>query len=243
MNIATVVEGPTDRLVLKAIINHLYPGEHRYFDLQPIGSDTFGETGTGWKGVRNWCRQTWQRQDSSLSKVLSEMAGPPLDLLVIHIDADIATASDLQAGLPEPLPIVQTPCPPVLATIDNLRLVITRWLNFNQFIELPPQVLITVPAQDMENWIFAALYPNDELCQSADYGCTHTSSRHPGYRLTLSRYGKLLSRKDGTIKKSQHRYQAILPQFVENWAQVCRICTQAQQFAQELHAKLVDPQL
>ena len=32
MNIATVVEGPTDRLALKAIVNHLYPGEHRYIN-------------------------------------------------------------------------------------------------------------------------------------------------------------------------------------------------------------------
>src|SRR5688500_7267634 len=119
MNIATVVEGPTDRLVLKAINNHLYPGEHRYFDLQPTGSDAFDESGTGWKGVRKWCRQTWQRQDSSLAKIISATVSPPLDLLVIQVDADIATVANLQTDLPEPLPAVQSPCPPVLATIEN----------------------------------------------------------------------------------------------------------------------------
>lgn len=84
MNIGTVVEGPSDRLVLKALLDKLLPGEHRYFALQP--PLTFGETGTGWKGVRRWCQQTWQLEDSSLKKILSSGVAVPLDLLVIHLD-------------------------------------------------------------------------------------------------------------------------------------------------------------
>ena len=90
MNVATVVEGPTDRLVLHAILDKLLPGDptqHRYFPLQP--TPTFGQTGTGWKGVRRWCHQTWQRPGSSLDRLISGSAGPPLDLLVIHLDADV----------------------------------------------------------------------------------------------------------------------------------------------------------
>ena len=43
-------QGPTDRLVLKAVLGKLIPGQHRYLPLQP--TPTFGETGSGWKGVR-----------------------------------------------------------------------------------------------------------------------------------------------------------------------------------------------
>lgn len=92
MNIGTVVEGPTDRLVLQAILDRLLPGEHRYLPLQPPA--TFGERGTGWKGVRRWCRETWQRSGSDLDRLLAGDTGPALDLLVIHVDADIADEPD-----------------------------------------------------------------------------------------------------------------------------------------------------
>lgn len=87
MNIGTVVEGPSDRLVLQALLDHLCPGQHRYFPLQP--TETFGETGTGWKGVRPWCRETWQRPNFSPDKLLSGDTGPPLDLLVIQVDSEL----------------------------------------------------------------------------------------------------------------------------------------------------------
>lgn len=48
MKIGTIVEGPTDRQLLKAIINKLCPGEHDFRDLQPADmGESFGETGAG----------------------------------------------------------------------------------------------------------------------------------------------------------------------------------------------------
>ena len=60
MIIGTVVEGPTDRLVLQAVLSKLIPGQHRYLPLQP--TPTLGEMGSGWKGVRRWCRETCPSQ-------------------------------------------------------------------------------------------------------------------------------------------------------------------------------------
>src|SRR5689334_15359879 len=111
MNIATVVEGPTDHLVIMAILDELFPGEHLYLPLQP--SNPPDETGTGWKGVRRWCLQTWQRDGSSLDKLISGDVGAPLDLLIIQVDAEIVRNGDLQEGRADPVEIGEPLCPPI----------------------------------------------------------------------------------------------------------------------------------
>lgn len=232
MNVATVVEGPTDRLVLEAVLDRLLPGDptdHRYFPLQP--TPTFGETGTGWKGVRRWCRQTWKRPGSSLDVIISGSADPPLDLLVIHVDADIAYENDLQEGEEEPVLNVQQPCPPASATADQLQRVITCWLRCNS---LPPQVILVIPAQDTESWTFAALFPSDGLCEREDYECIRSGRNHPGYRLTLKKYGKLFKRTDGEIKKHERDYRRVATRIAETWNTVRCICIQAERFTQDV---------
>lgn len=224
MNIATVVEGPTDRLVLQAVLDGLFPGEHRYFPLQP--SVTFGEMGTGWKGVRRWCRETWQRE-SDLSQLLSNATGVALDLLVIHIDADVAAEPDLQEGDAPIISDVAYPCPPITATVEQLRKVVLRWLHLDI---MPPQVILAVPAQDTENWTFAALFSDDPLCARPDYECTHKGQAHPGFCLTLKKYGRLLRRADRRIQKPQRDYARVVPHIVANWSRVREICSQAEQF-------------
>jgi hypothetical protein len=230
MIIATVVEGPTDRLVLEAILSKLIPGEHRFLALQP--TTTFGETGTGWKGVRRWCRETWQRAGSSLGTILSSAVGPPLDLLVIHVDASIASETDLQADEDLPVEEVQLPCPPAIATASRLRQVIAHWLRCGD--SFPPQVILAIPAQDTESWTFAALFPNDPLCARPDYECIRSGRDHPAYRLTLAKYGRLLQRSEGRIKKPERNYRAVAPKISDVWETVCRICSQAERFSEDI---------
>ncbi len=224
MNIGTVVEGPTDRLVLQAVLDKLLPGENRYFPLQP--GVTFGATGTGWKGVRSWCQETWQRQGSSLDQIISGETGAPLDLLVIHIDADIAAEDDLQND-GGPVIDVQRPCPPAAATAAKLRQVVARWLHRDV---LPFPVVLAIPAQNTETWVFAALYPDDELCSRKDYECITS----PAYFLTLTRYGKLLRRTTGRIKKPVSRYRRVAPHVAAAWETVRRICPQAERFTTDV---------
>jgi hypothetical protein len=220
MIIGTVVEGPTDRLVLQTVITKLIPGEHRFLPLQPL--PTLGETGAGWKGVRRWCRQTWQVDGSSLDLILATPTS--MDLLVIHVDADVAGEADLQEDDNDPITDVDQPCPPAKATVDRLAQVISHWLDRNT---LPPQVLLAIPAQDIENWTFAALFPTDPLCAQPDYECTKKGTNWPCYKLTLKRYGKLLQRSNGEIKKPVRRYEAKLEAIAEAWEMVCIICPQA----------------
>jgi hypothetical protein len=227
MNIGTVVEGPTDRLLLEAVLNHLLPGEHRFFPLQP--AETLGRTGSGWKGVRRWCNETWQREHSSLNKLLSGATGPALDLLVIHVDADIASEQELQQD--EAFPIMPQPCPPVSETVAQLEALILHWLRLEAS---PSSLIFAIPAQDTETWTFAALFPDDELCSQNDYECLYKGKDHPGYRLTLKAYGKLLRRSAGTIKKPRRQYERLCPQIVAAWDDVCALCSQAKKFTVEV---------
>lgn len=240
MIIATIVEGPSDHEVIKTIVNRLLPGSHRYLPLQPVsslnenGEVAYGETGTGWKGVRRWCRETWQRSESSLDALLESVDNAPIDLLIMHIDADIVENEDLQDGSDDPIDLANTPCPPIRETVENLKHVILNWLNRQT---LPPQVAFMIPSQDTENWVFAALYSSDPLCLQEDYECIKTGSRqreHPGYLLTLEKYGRLLRYRDGKIKKSGRMYQNLLPPLSTHWDNVCSISSQAQNFSQDV---------
>ena len=48
--IGIVSEGPTDYLVLKAVIDRITGEENRYLSLQPE-PDLLGRYGNGWKGI------------------------------------------------------------------------------------------------------------------------------------------------------------------------------------------------
>jgi hypothetical protein len=86
LTIGLVAEGPTDTMLLKALIDMLLLGRHRYVEIQPKPSKTgaFGEYGGGWHGVRAWCQTL--AKDSRKRKAHLQ----PLDMLIIHVDADVA---------------------------------------------------------------------------------------------------------------------------------------------------------
>ena len=231
MKIGTIVEGSTDRLLLKAIIDHIYPGQHTYHDLQPADrGETFGERGSGWKGVRRFCFDVHQQLNNTLSNFIVDYA---FDLLVIHVDADIANESDLQDGIDEPIIDVSQSCPPVYPTVIKSRQVIMKWLQVEED-QLPPQVIFAIPAQDSEHWVFATLFPDDEMCKESKYECVHEHHQRPAYKLSLQKYGSIVRRKKGKLKKSILRYRLILPDVVAGWRDACKICTQAQLFTDEL---------
>jgi len=231
VKIGTIVEGPTDRLLLEAIIAKLYSGDHVYLPLQPLDiGASFDRSGTGWKGVRSYCFGT------DISKLITDYQ---IDLLIIHLDADAASESDLQRGMIHPVENVSQPCPPILPTAENLEDVIAKWLNLASADNFPSEVILAIPSQDTENWVFAALFPNDTLCCQSDYECTHKGNNHhhPGFLMTLKKYGKKLKRKGNEIKKPQRYYRQISGDVADNWNKVCEFCSQARRFNDELMYK------
>ena len=68
LRIAAAVEGPTDAIVLEAVLKALLQDADFVFQtLQPEGSAAFGNTGVGWVGVYRWIRQSASEGGGSVS--------------------------------------------------------------------------------------------------------------------------------------------------------------------------------
>ena len=80
--IGIVSEGPTDYLVLKAVIDKITGEENRYLSLQPE-PNMLGRYGNGWKGVWRWCRET-----ESVGMLMREVQ-PSIDAIAIQMDGDV----------------------------------------------------------------------------------------------------------------------------------------------------------
>ena len=127
---AVVVEGPTDSIVLEAIVRSLLAGaDFEFQTLQPEGSVAFGPHGPGWAGVYPWSRQAAEEGGGSLS---GSSGLSRWDLLIIHLDADVTGKTYAGANIKSPprndLPC-KKPCPPLHDTTNALRTVLLRWLG------------------------------------------------------------------------------------------------------------------
>jgi len=87
-----VCEGPTDFHVIDAVLRELTPMDYTRTMIQPESAEFAGEavaeTGRGWKGA------------------------------IIHVDADIATDSEVDCA---------RPCPPASDTTDRVRDIVLGW--------------------------------------------------------------------------------------------------------------------
>ena len=82
--IGIVAEGPVDHLVLKTVINRITGESHIYRHIQPE-QDLLGKYGNGWKGVYRWCENNAELLPALFTEIF-----PALDLLIIHMDGDVA---------------------------------------------------------------------------------------------------------------------------------------------------------
>ena len=82
--IGIVCEGDRDYEMLKSVIGCFFEEEYRTLFLQP--NPEFGtDNGNGWKGIIRWC----QNRASDMYQYLKDIV-PSIDLLIIHMDADVA---------------------------------------------------------------------------------------------------------------------------------------------------------
>ena len=217
LTIGIVAEGPTDHAVLRVIASRLARGRRvRVLALQPEMSATFqryGVFGAGWKGVWQWCRAQAGRPGGLVAS-LSAASGGRIDVLIVHVDADIAADAEIDR---------ERPCPPASATTQGVRDVVKAWLVGT--CPLPDNVVLAVPSKATETWILAALVAHTGFLSP----CTECTSK-PERILTRQPF-KHLQTRGGEPKKSVRIYEGLAQKFVgPYWEKVCASCGEASTF-------------
>ena len=169
LRVAAAVEGPTDAIVLRAILGALLRDtDFEFQTLQPEGSVAFGSTGAGWVGVYRWSRQSACEGGGSVS---GSSALSNHDVLIVHVDADVAgktyASGNIRDAPCEDLPC-EAPCPPPDETTNALRAVVLNWLGEH---ERPPRLVLCMPSKSIEAWVLAAVWPENDVVRQDDWEC------------------------------------------------------------------------
>ena len=230
LRFAVTVEGPTDAIVLEAILTALLPDDEFVFQtLQPegsaaFGSAHFGSTGTGWAGVYRWSRQAVSEGGGSVSES-SALANH--DVLIVHVDADVAgetyAKGKIRDAPHDDLPCEER-CPPPDSTTNALRRVILKWLGEREF---PRRVVMCTPSRNIEAWVLAAVWPDNNVVRRDDWECHPRPERQLGALPKARRFGK-----------RQEDYRRKEEVITKAWPMVSARLTEAARFEAELLAAI-----
>ena len=213
-----VCEGVADYHVIEAVLAAIT--NNADFVLQRIqppeslyGGDA-GPHGGGWKGVRGWCDATRSKW-GSVGKCRHGITG---DLLIIHLDADVASEAEFDCA---------RDCPPANATTDQVRELLLGWMGDQA---LPNWIVFCIPSKDTDAWVLVALYPSD------DWALSEVECRlRPAERL-LNKPFKLVRRRDGQLHKAASNYAAISHNIANAWTRIKARCGEAKRFESEFRA-------
>ena len=230
LRVAVAVEGPTDAIVLEAILNALLPNtEFVLQTLQPEGSLAFDAvpsrgTGVGWVDVYRWCRQSVSEGGGSVSGSLAMLHH---DVLIVQVDADVASktysSGNIRDAPRQDLPCDQR-CPPPGRTTDALRKVVLNWLGESN---THPLVVLSTPSKNIEAWVLAAVWPDNDLVQQDDWECRH----NPEHQLAaLPRTRR--------FRKTQDDYRRKQKDIQNGWPGVSARLTEARRFEAEFLAAI-----
>lgn len=208
MRVAIVAEGPSDQILLERLVRSLRPVSD-VIRVQP--EPTLGRRGSGWKGVRAWCREF----GPSLEDFMGADPERPIDVLIVHVDCSMAHNVGAQKG-----------CPPAAATADELRKVVLHdWLRLNA---QPWWLVMATPSTSSDTWIAAATAPPPRSLGPVECIATQDIERH-----LISR--KAFKRKtNGQVAKPGRMYEALAEQAVARIANLRRACSQADRLCAEL---------
>lgn len=231
LHIAAAVEGPTDAIVLRAILRALLPDEVDFVlhTLQPEGSAAFGASslsgwGGGWVGVYRWCRHSAAEGGGSVS---GSSALSYHDLLVVHVDADVTGKTYASGGIQdapyEDLPC-EEPCPPPEHTTNALRAVVLNWLGQH---ERSSRIVLCTPSKNIEAWVIAAMWPENNLVRQDDWECR----ANPAGQLAALPKGR-------RFQKRPDDYGRMERELTNTWPSVAARLTEARHFESEFLAAI-----
>ena len=228
LRIAAAIEGPTDVIVLQAVLKALLPdADFEFQTLQPEGSVAFGSasfsgTGAGWAGVYRWSRQAAREGGGSVS---GSSALSNHDVLIVHVDADVAretyASGNIRDAPCDDLPC-EKPCPPPDETTNALRAVILNWLGEH---ECPPRIVLCTPSKSIEAWVLAAVWPEGDVVRRSDWECR---SNPEGQLAALPIHRRFRKRQDDYGRKQSEIEAA--------WPKVSARLTEAKRFDAEFLA-------
>ena len=222
LRVALVAEGPTDGVVIKAALNAML-GEGTFVltQLFPETSVAFGPLGTGWAGVYRWCQASAARGGGRLSgyKLLFDIGMH--DLLILHLDADVAGEryeNNSIQPLPSDLPLpCDRPCPPAADSVNELRMVLLSWCGETA---VPPQTVLCTPSKSTEAWVAAALFPQDAEMERKGWECHPNPESRLGVQPLAAR-----------IRKSKADYQSKQQDITAAWDRLRNDLSEAGRFS------------
>jgi hypothetical protein len=233
--IGIVSEGPTDYLVLKAVIDRITGETNRYLHLQPE-QDMLGQFGNGWKGVWRWCKET----DSV--NLLMKGIQPQIDAIVIQMDGDVvrkekevhclcdSTVCEIKG---EAFPLycdkkgrecpVELPCKDheneVLGIMEHVEEILSSALKAEDI----SQIAITIPCDSTDAWVVAAYDDMDDVEKYEDPWRTIIAKK--------KEYHGIRVRGD---KKNVNTYKTFSNKVAESWDVVTQKCTSAARLDNEV---------
>lgn len=222
-----VTEGPTDQIVLQALVEQWLGGEEFVpVPVQPppsaIVEDPETRLSAGWKGVLAWCAGARPAGRAGRSEAL-HLA----HCLFVHLDADVAGEPDVKD------PPFSGPCPPAHPACDWVRAAIIDRFGG----ALPPNAVLCVPAQDLEAWVLCCLHPD-----VADEFMPIECRAEPGALLVQRKPYRLVRRKDGALQKQTGRYREHAGEIAAGWPACAGgeppRCPEAARFEREARARL-----
>lgn len=218
--VGITAEGPSDVLVIEELFSKFVPGDHNFLYLQPDRTIDLhaGPHGGGWRGVLKWCEDI--RDTFGFDNYLNQ-PGNPIDILIIHLDADVAREIDVNCACP---------CPDAQDTVTNLEDLLAKSMGVSTNHE---KIIFCIPSDSTEAWVFAAFQESVSYHQppAAYLECL----REPDRQFCKAPL-KFFQSNGGRIKrKNQVIYlEKMLPPLIEEWDKVKVLCKQAEIFETRL---------
>ena len=213
-----------DVVVLEALLDALVPEDRPPIAwVQPPQDPTELGVRGGWKGVRAWLQDV-VGGFGGLSDWFAEGPGRNTDVLVVHVDADVASDDEMDC---------ERPCPPATATINELRESVLRWAGE---VEAPARLVLWIPSKSTDAWVYAALYA--ETDRRKHITMQLECRKEPAALLCPQPDG--LVRKHGKrYRKDEDAHKRVSPRLTSGWPSILRFCPEAATlFETELRAAL-----
>lgn len=225
LRVALVAEGPTDAIVIEAVLKALLPRPFVLTQLQP--EPTRPKLGTGWGGVLRWCLDFAKRGHARLE---DDPTLPGFDLFVVHADADVAEGAygdvseeiaDVATQRSWPTLPNSISCPPPTGSADAVRTCVLSWAGLQ---DPGPKTILCVPSKAIDAWLVAAAF-DDGHALLTNLECNLDVGRQLAALPMAQR-----------IKKTTRDYRVHEKTVTGKWSVVRQRCTQAERFSTEVAA-------